>query len=420
VIDWVSKKLVNTRLGNLFNGTCHIGSIEFINILFPLITYPYLIRVLGVEIYGSLIFFQAVVGYIVIVVNYGFNVTAIRDTAKLGEDINRLSEMLSSVLIVKTLIFIACAPLYVLAVYKVPVLYANKELAFFTLYLCLQEVLVPIWFFQGIQKYGILIKITLLSKLMFVVLIFLFVTEPDDGLLYMQINFFLALVMGLFTLWSLRNDGLYLCWVGQRKIAYLLKDGVSFFLSRAASVFGEKTISILIGQMIGMSELAYFDFATKLANLGKLPASVFNRVLFPKVSAHYDSALVLEAIKLVVYCSLMIMLLLIGFAEEITWLLAGEKMKEAYWGIVILSFTIPLNSVSYQLGNCVLVLNNKERYFNFSTVYFVTINLTGLVCLWFFDLFSLINVCLVLVLSSCYDVAYRYAYSKEILLKEKY
>ena len=66
--------------------------------LLPLITYPYLIRVLGKEIYGLIVFAQAVVGYLVILVGFGFNISATKEISIHRDNKEKLNEIVSSVI----------------------------------------------------------------------------------------------------------------------------------------------------------------------------------------------------------------------------------------------------------------------------------------------------------------------------------
>lgn len=74
LIDKFKSDTAKTLLGNF----TYLSILEIIAILFPLLTYPYLIRVIGAEKYGIIVFSQAVMAYVIIVVNFGFNVSATR------------------------------------------------------------------------------------------------------------------------------------------------------------------------------------------------------------------------------------------------------------------------------------------------------------------------------------------------------
>ena len=59
----------------------YLSALQIFNLLIPLITYPYLIRVVGKETYGLVVFAQAIIGYLVILTDFGFNISATREVS---------------------------------------------------------------------------------------------------------------------------------------------------------------------------------------------------------------------------------------------------------------------------------------------------------------------------------------------------
>ena len=166
-----------TLLGNF----TYLSLLEIIAVLFPLITYPYLIRVIGAEQYGIIVFSQAVVAYLIIVVNFGFNVSATRRVSENRNDVNKLREIYSSITYLKCMIFI----IGLLVLFAILYLFKfdHKDVIWLLLGLCLQEIFFPTWFFQGMEKMQFITIVTFLSRLTFLLLIFVVVHNPSDYLL---------------------------------------------------------------------------------------------------------------------------------------------------------------------------------------------------------------------------------------------
>ena len=59
----------------------YLSILQIFTIVFPLLTYPYLLRIIGLELYGVLVFAQAIISYVSLVINFGFNMSGARSVA---------------------------------------------------------------------------------------------------------------------------------------------------------------------------------------------------------------------------------------------------------------------------------------------------------------------------------------------------
>lgn len=94
------------RYKTLIENFGYLTLLQICNLLIPLVTYPYLINTLGKNLYGVIIYSQAIVSYLAIFVNWGFNISATKYISINREDSKKINEIVSVVYIVKTLLLI--------------------------------------------------------------------------------------------------------------------------------------------------------------------------------------------------------------------------------------------------------------------------------------------------------------------------
>lgn len=398
-----------------------LSLLQIFNLLLPLITYPYLIRVLGKETYGLVIYSQSIVAYFIIVVNFGFNISATKDIAVNKGNIKKISEIVSSVFVIKSMLFLMCGILFFILIYFLPLFSEHKLLYIFAFGACLGEVLFPVWFYQGIEKMKYITFVNLSTKLFFTIFIFILIKSSDDYL-WMPILMTLGSIIGgvLSFYFIIKVEKVQFFIPVYSKLLEYLRRTVPFFLSRLSAVLSSETNTVLIGTFIGYKEVAYYDLAKKIINILMIPNSIINTTVYPKIAQELNKVFVKNVFYLRIAISLIIYALLFVFSEYILLFLGGEKMLQAKSVLYLMGLLLPITAVSYYLGGTVLVAFNKEKFFNRS-VFFSTLSYLILMCLLFvLNIFSLFNVIYVFLFTETLIASYRYYYTRKfkILLYE--
>ena len=95
--DKLLKLKSNKDVKTLTSNFAYLTILQIAGYVFPLITLPYLARVLGVSKFGEIAFAASVIVYFQTIVDWGFMFTATRDVARVRNDLHKVSQIFSNV-----------------------------------------------------------------------------------------------------------------------------------------------------------------------------------------------------------------------------------------------------------------------------------------------------------------------------------
>ena len=153
------------NLSNVLLNTLSIGSFQFANYFLPILMVPFLIRALGLDLYGSFAILYAILSFLNLMVEYGFNVLATKEVALMQNNESKISQYFSNVIFTKLSIFI----LIVLLSFICQIFLESKLFTHYYLLLpaLLGNLLIPQWLFQGLEKVLFVSLINLVTKTIF-------------------------------------------------------------------------------------------------------------------------------------------------------------------------------------------------------------------------------------------------------------
>lgn len=308
----------------------YLSVLQVVNLLIPLVTYPYLIRVLGKDVYGLVVFAQALVAYLVIIVSYGFHVSAVKQISINRDNMEKINEIVSSVLIIKSILLILTFLLLGILLYLIEESHGYEALFCLSMWSCVYDVIFPVWFFQGIEKMKYITYITLLSRVIFLGFIFVFIKSSFDLLYIPIINGFGAIVAGIISLYIVFVKlNVKFSFQPLKILMYYLKDSTAIFITNVSSRFYYSTNKVIVGSFLGMAEVAYYDFAEKIVALSQIPIVLATQTVFPKISRDRCITFINKITKYQIILVLFLCVLIEVFAKQIAILLGGTQMLSA-------------------------------------------------------------------------------------------
>ncbi|MBN2612404.1 MAG: oligosaccharide flippase family protein [Bacteroidales bacterium] len=339
----------------------YLSILELVNLLIPLATYPYLIKTLGSEVFGTVIYAQVIVSYLLILVSFGFGMSATQQVSIHRDVPEKLNEIVSSVLFIKGSLFLLSVIILSSVLYFIPEGTTYKALFILSLWICLYDFIFPVWFYQGIEKMKYITFLTLTSRIIFFVLIFALIKSPEDYLKVPIINGIGSLIAGIISLYIVISTfKIRLSLPSVNAIKLQLKESYSLFLSEVVIAIKDKTNYLLIGSLLGHSAVTEFDLALKVKGVLSIPINLINKALYPKIAKEKNMPFMLKSMWLTLSFTTIITLAAMFLAHPITVLLGGKNMPYVVQVTRIILIAIPPFTVSYFLAvNCI---NANGRY----------------------------------------------------------
>lgn len=392
----------------------YLSALQAFTVLLPLLTIPFLMRVLGKETYGLVVYAQAIIQYFVIIVNFGFNITATRDVSIHRDDPVKLSEIVSSVLTVKVLLFMLSFLALTVAVFALPALRENYLLYFLTMSVCLSEVLFPVWFFQGIEKMRYITIINVVSRSIFAACIFIFIRRPEQFILVPVFNGTGALIGGMAALWIVfKTENVRFVFQKIKTLWYYTRESAPLFLTRASAQVYVRTNIVVVGSVLGMAEAGFYDLALKVVNVLSMPFQSIKTAIFPKVSKELNLNFVHKTIKVVLSLAVLGIIGVQFFGPFVMDLLVGEPTPEAGTVLRLLSLILAAIVMSGFFGEQLLIPFAYKRPYVRGMVSTALFYFTLLVALYLLNLLNLYSVVLMVVVTEYFLATFFYVASRK-------
>ncbi len=346
-------------------------SVHVANMLLPLLTVPYVVRIIGPERLGLLNFSMAFVAYFTLLINYGFEMAAVRAIAADRTNKALVDRVFSEVLTGKALLFGLSTIIFGLVVYFSPEFRAHWWLHVCTYLSCVGIVLFPIWLFQAMEDMGRVAVLNLLVKLLFTASVFLLIRQPDD---YIYQNLSISIAQVLASVIAL------VVAVRRFKVTYQLptvaeltkrfRDDSTLFFSSVMITLYAGSAMVLLGLFSTPYNVGIFSAGTRIEGIARAFVSMaLNQAFFPIVANAFGKSRE-QGLKVVQITFFPLFILMVVVAVGL-WIIApvfitlfyGNKFQDAILVLRIVSLLPIAIGISNLLGFHTMLNLKMDRAF---------------------------------------------------------
>ena len=337
-------------------------------VLFPLLTFPYLARVLGPENIGLYNFSESYARYFALVAALGISVYGVREIAKKQEQPKALSNTFVELFLINFIATCILSIVYIFTIVYTTKLSSNASLFYWSFLFFFFQVFVLEWFFTGINQFKYIAIRFFFIRLVFIAAIFIFIKEANDYVKYMQLQveltFFLGIInfVYLFKFIDLKNIRL-----NELNLLKHLKPLLLLFLTIFSISVYLHFDTVLLGILADNESVGYYSAPLKLVKIIIAVLAAITAAMFPKMVQFFEQGEMVEfekmlsqSFELVVSIGIPTTILVYILAPEIIYILFGSSFEHAIIPLQITAPLILIVSLSTIFGFQILSVHSKD------------------------------------------------------------
>ena len=394
------KKAINTTYKKTFFNTLMLYLLAIAKIVFPLVTLPYLTRVLSVETYGAIAYVKSIIAYAQTAIDFGFILSAVRDIVSINKEKDATAGVVGNTIIAKLLLAAASFVVISVLAFIIPILKNHTLLLFLSFIPPLLSCFLLDFFFRGIEKMHIVSVIFLLMKTISTLLT-IFVIKGDQQVLLVPVFDVVSSLCAIIVTWVIyKKLGYGIKFDGIKAAIKKIRESFVYFANSAtSSVFGAFTTAVIGACINNLQDVAYWSVSIQLIGAVQAMYTPLSQGLYPYMIKGKD----LKLIKMVLLIFVPIVIVGSVFVGHISpsllTVVGGDNYENA---AIVFRCLLPVLVISFPvaiLGWPTLGAIEKTKQIYLATLSGAITQIVGLMLLYIVGQFSIVNVAIMRNLS---------------------
>lgn len=339
-----------------------------LNMLFPIITFPYVSRVLCVDLLGKVNFYTNISNYAIMLASLGLSTYGIRAVARVRNNKDELSKTTQELLTLNMFATIIVVALLMFSVLFVPKFKTDFLLLVLNCFLILSAPLGMNWLYSGLEQYSYITKRAIVFKTIALIAVFIFVHSEQDYIIY-------ATILIISSVASYICNFIYAFkFIQYKRIKYNYKRHIKPMLILFASILAINVYThldtIMLGFINGDQEVGLYTTAVYVKTALLSMVNAISAVILPRISNYISEgkndaveSVLKKSISVIMVITIPITIFFIAQAKNVIFILGGEQYLGAVVCMQIIMPVLLISGFSNIMGNQILIPLGKERYF---------------------------------------------------------
>lgn len=362
-------KKKSLKINAIMNALLTISSV-----IFPLITFPYVSRILSPIGIGKVSFATSVVAYFNLFAQLGIPTYGIKACAKVRDNKLELTRIAHELLFLNIIMSLLSYVTLIGFITFVPKIGNEKMLYFVLSSTILFSTIGMEWLYKGLEEYTYITARSVIFKIIALVAMFLLIRDSDDYIIYAGTTVIASSASLILNFKNIKKY-IYLKLVGPYDLARHIKPILIFFAMACATTIYVNLDSVMLGFFKSDSDVGYYNVAVKIRTVLLHIVTSLGAVLLPRAAYYIENNLIDEfyriikkAINFVILISFPLCIYFILFSRESIIVLAGKQYLEAVVPMKIIMVTLIFAGISNVTGVQMLVPLGKEKFVLYSEI----------------------------------------------------
>jgi O-antigen/teichoic acid export membrane protein len=344
-------------------------SLNCLNVIFPVVTIPYISRVLGAENIGIINFSANYAGYFVMIAALGVNYYGVREIAKYREDRDTVSSVFSGIFLINIASSFFASIFYIFTVIAISGL---RENALIFILMGVTIYLTPFsidWYFQGLEHFKTITVRSVIVKCVSFISLFLFVRRREAVIPYVCLHVFSMVGTYVWNLVYAFNRGLRIK-ITNVRIKEHIKPMLIFFVANVSISIFMALDTVMLGFLGSYEQVAFYTQPNKIVTVLSQGIGSINIAILPRFSFNTmagDSGANKKLLQKVIDLNIFLLLpISLGFyliAPRFVPLFFGKEFIDCVIPMQVLSFKLIGTMLTWFFGAIILVgLGHEKKY----------------------------------------------------------